>query len=320
MRAITGSIVSSERCPLLEAQHMLRRMCRSADTYLTSSDCLTYIHALDEAIREQIKFVRRLGRQHGAAGHDARGYERPVEGEGERWGGENNRDMVVHLGEPHGSVEEAKVAVAADEKKSKKRKKVDDTHEDKAAGVPSHAPASPEILFEQRRKKEKHPSRELFSVVKQEPDLVVEEDVGTERKKKKEKHSDTQLAIVVKQEPGLVVEEELGSEKKSTKKKEMARVKLEEHMVEMKGQIVSNVVAEQGGVADGEKRRKKKKHSEEEGNSKGVKQEEKMAADSDLDSEKKKKKKKKRGRGDNDDNIQEQGEHKKKKQRKESRE
>ncbi|KAK3159880.1 hypothetical protein QOZ80_1BG0052220 [Eleusine coracana subsp. coracana] len=317
MRAITGSIVSSEHCPLLEAHHMLRRMCRSADTYLSSSDCLTYVYTLDEAIREQIKFVRRLGRQHGAAGHDARGYEGPVEGEGERWGGENNRDMVVHL---HGSVEGAKVAVAADEKKSKKRKKVEDTHEDKAAGVPSHAPASPEILFEQRRKKEKHPSRELFSVVKQEPDLVVEEDVGTERKKKKkEKHSDTQLAIVVKQEPGLVVEEELGSEKKSTKKKEMARVKLEEQMVEVKGQIVSNGVAEQGGVADGEKRRKKKKHSEEEGNSKGVKQEEKLVADCDLDSEKKKKKKK-RGRGDNDDNIQEQGDHKKKKQRKESRE
>ncbi|GJN37732.1 hypothetical protein PR202_gb26718 [Eleusine coracana subsp. coracana] len=136
MRAITGSIVSSERCPLLEAQHMLRRMCRSADTYLTSSDCLTYVVALDGAIREQIKFVRRLGRQHGAAGHDPRGYKGPVEGEGERWGGENNRDKVVLLGGPHGSVEEAKIAVAADEKKSKKRKKEEITHEDKAAPSP----------------------------------------------------------------------------------------------------------------------------------------------------------------------------------------
>jgi hypothetical protein len=130
--------------------------------------------------------------------------------------------------------------------------------------------------------------------VKQEPDLVVEADEGSERRKKERKHSDKEVSSIVKQEPRLVVEEELGSEKKKGKKqKEKGLVKLEDGVLEGNGRILNSDVAEQG-VADGEKRKNKKKHSKEEGDPKGVTQEEKMAIDSVLNSEKKKEKKRTR--------------------------
>lgn len=277
MRAITGAVVSSRPCSLTEAHKFLNDLCSAPDSYLASSDCAAYVLALDDAIREQHRFLRRCGpaqKQQSAADLDADGYQRKRE----RQGGEKDRG-----GGPHGFVEEAKVGFADGEKKSKKRKKVEEPRVDKSVvGIGSHIPASPEILSEQRgTKKGKHSSKELLSIVKQEPDLVLEE--------------------------------ELGSEKKGKNKKEKVRVKLEEDVVEVKGQIVNNGVSDQGGTANREKERKKKKHSEEKGYLKGVKHNDKMSPDSDLNSERKKKDKK-RGRGDDD--VQEHGDHKKKKQRK----
>jgi hypothetical protein len=311
MRAITGAVTSSQPCNLRKAARILSVFSEAAASYLPS-DCTTYVSAAAEAASDHHNFLCGLVTDLGP-----HVFEGLVEGATERQGG--GLDEVL-AGGPHGSIEEAEVAVPADEKKSKKRKKEEEPHDYKAvAGVASHTPASPETISEQRKKKEKHSNKELLSVVKQEPDLVVEEGGGSERKKKKnkkEKHSDKEVASIVKQEPDLFVEEALESEKKGKKKKEKDHVNLEENVVEVKGQIVNNGVVEQG-VADGDNKRKRKHHSKEEGDPNGVKAE-KMASDGDLNSEKKKQKK--RGRGDDDDNVQEQGEHKKKKKKKQRKE
>ncbi|TVU47405.1 hypothetical protein EJB05_07005, partial [Eragrostis curvula] len=302
MRAITGTIVSSDPCSVKMAGAILSRFAESTTSHLPSSDYATYLRTAADAAKEHRRFLRFLAAncQQGAAYLDADGYEGAVEGEREPGGGEENWGAEVPAGGPHISAEEVKVAVAADEKKSKKRKMKEDPHEDKAvAGVAPHA--SVEITSEQRKKKEKHSNKELPSlvIVKQEPDLVVEEELVGERKKKKQKHSHKELTSSVKQEPDLVVEEELGSEKKKgKKKKEKGHVKSEEDVVEVQGQIVNNGVAEQGILDEG-KKRKKKRHSEEKGESKGVKEEEIMSTAIVLYSEKKKKK---RVRVDDDDN------------------
>ncbi|CAO2193264.1 unnamed protein product [Urochloa humidicola] len=180
------------------------------------------------------------------------------------------------------SAAEVEPVIAGGEKKSKKKKNKEDRREGGAgAGVESRIPSSPGTS---REKKEKHPIKEVV--------------------------------ISVKQEPDLVADEELLNEKKSKKKMEKGRVKLEVEegdADEVGGKIVKDGWLHRS-VDGGEKKRKKKKHEEKEVNSKDVKQEEKMVCDGDLDSEKKRKKK--RGRGDNDDNALEQVEHTKKKQRK----
>ncbi|CAL4964639.1 unnamed protein product [Urochloa decumbens] len=280
MRAITGAIVSSKPCSLVKAYRILDFFYNSDASDLLSADCAAYISTATEAIREHEYFRRELrgNQQQGAANLEAHDYEGEMkhqdrERKGDVAGSQSQRDSAAEV-EPD---------VAAGEKKSKKKKnKEDRQHGGAVAGVESHIPTSPEIGREKR--KEKHPIKEIIVNVKQEPDLVVDE--------------------------------ELLSEKKSKKKKEKVRVKLEGEagdVDEVGGKIVKDGGSQQN-VAGGEKKKKKKKHEEEQVNYKDVKQEEKMVCDGDLGSEKKRKKK--RGRGENDDNALEQVEHTKKKQRK----
>ncbi|CAL4950914.1 unnamed protein product [Urochloa decumbens] len=280
MRAITGAIVSSKPCSLVKAFHILDIFYNSDASDLLSADCAAYISTATEAIREHEFFRRELrgNQQQGAANLEAHDYEGEMkhqdrERKGDIAGSQSQRDSAAEV-EPD---------VAAGEKKSKKKKnKEDRLHGGAVAGVESHIPSSPEINREKR---------------------------------KKEKHSVKEVIVNVKQEPDLVADEELLSEKKNKKKKEKVRIKLEEagDVDKVGGKIVKDGGSQQN-VASGEKKRKKKKHEAEEVNYKDVKQEEKMVCDGDLDSEKKRKKK--RGRGDNDDNALEQVEHTKKKQRK----
>ncbi|CAO2174284.1 unnamed protein product [Urochloa humidicola] len=280
MRAITGAIVSSEPCTLKKAYLIIGDFYNSAASDLPSADCAVYLSTVTEAINDQYYYRRRLIRgtqQQGADNIEAHDYE----GEVKHQDRERKEDIASSQSQRNSSAE-VEPDVAAGEKKSKKKKNKEDRQQGGAvAGVESRIPSS---TGTSREKKEKHPIKEII--------------------------------ISVKQEPDMVVDEELLNEKKSKKKKEKGRVKLEVEegdVDEVGGKIVKDGGLHQS-VDGGEKKRKKKKHEEKEPNYKDVKQEEKMVCDGDLDSEKKRKKK--RGRGDNGDNAVEQVEHTKKKQRK----
>ncbi|CAO2204974.1 unnamed protein product [Urochloa humidicola] len=284
MRAITGAIVSSKPCSLTKASRVLDLFYNSAASDLPSADCAAYLSTATEAIRDHELFRSRLrgNQQQGAPNMEAHDYE----GEVKRQDRKRKGDMAAPTGgsqSQRDSAAEVEPDVAAGEKKSRKKKNKEDRQQGGAvAVVESRIPSSP----------------------------------GTGMEKKKEKHPIKEIIVNVKQEPDLVAQEELLSEKKSKKKKEKGRVKLEEEAGdadEVGGKIVKDGGLHQN-VAGGEKKRKKRKHEEEQVNYKDVKQEEKMVCDGDLDSEKKRKKK--RGRGDNDDNALEQVQHTKKKQRK----
>ncbi|KAF8723982.1 hypothetical protein HU200_020986 [Digitaria exilis] len=283
MRAITGAVVSSKPCPLSKAFHILNRFYDTAGSDLPSADCATYLHTTSDATKDLVLFRRglRAYQQQSAANLEAHDYE----GEIEQQDREREGSVAAPTGGSHrDSAAEVELDASAGEKKSKKKKKnKDDRQEGRAvAGGELHIPSLPEIAREKR--KEKHPVKEIIVNVKQEPDLVVEE--------------------------------QLLNEKKSKKKKDKVRVKLEEEereVNEVGGKIANDGGLEQN-VSGGEKKRKKKKHEEALVNSKDVKQEVKMASDGDQDSEKKRKKK--RGRGDNADNALDQVEHTQKKQRK----
>ncbi|OEL15132.1 hypothetical protein BAE44_0023848 [Dichanthelium oligosanthes] len=281
MRAITGAVISSKPCSIAKAGIILCRFYDSAASYLPSADCATYLLTAADATQDLKVFRRglRANQQQGAANLEVHDY---YEGDIKHQDRERKGGMAVPTrGSHRDSCAEVEIDVAAAEKKSKKKNQEDRQEGRAVAGIESHIPSSTGI---------------------------------TGQKRKKEKHSIQEIIVNVKQEPDLVADEELASEKKSKKKKEKHRVKLEEEVrdVNLGLKIVNDDRLGQN-VAGGEKKRKKKKHEEEEVYSKNVKQE-KMSSDGDLDSEKKRKKK--RGRGDNNDNALEQVEQTKKKQRK----
>ncbi|CAN6301611.1 unnamed protein product [Urochloa humidicola] len=183
MRAITGAIVSSEPCALKKAYRIIADFYNSAASDLLSADCAVYLRTVTEAFRDQNYYRRRLLRgtqQQGADNIEAHDYE----GEVKHRDRERKEDIAGSQSQ-RDSAAEVEPDVAAGEKKSKKKKNKEDRQQGGAvAGIESRIPSSPGTS---REKKEKHPIKEIIVGVKQEPDLVVDEELLNEKKSKKKK-------------------------------------------------------------------------------------------------------------------------------------
>jgi hypothetical protein len=287
MRAVTGTILSSQLCPSSKVPRILQRFVVESPSGILSSDAATYLRTAIEAAAELNDFRRDLRslQQRDAVGGESERRRRPapvdegskVEEQDGRW------EPKVEEEDDYGMTAPAPV-----EKKSSKKK---GSREDEEPRGEKRGVASPhqDLQATEKRRKKKEKS------VKEE----IETEYATEEQSRKALGDALQ---------GMVSEEGIDSEKKAKKKKKKhIKQEEEEVMKEVEQKMLHAGVAE-NGLASEEKKRKKRKHTEEEEEVK------KEVVDGDLGSEKKRKKK--RGRDADNANDTELVENAKKKQRK----
>ncbi|XP_051223181.1 uncharacterized protein [Lolium perenne] len=312
MRAVTGTILSSQPCPVAKVSRVLARFVEESPSGLLSSDAATYLRTAIEAAAELNCFRRDLRRLQVGGESERTHRHKPVEEEEARWepkaAEEEDGRWEPKAEEEYGRWEPK---AAAEEEEYGRWEPTAEEDEEYAMTIPA--------AVEKTSSKKKGSREEKRDIAA--PHGDVQSPAGEKRRKKKEKRVkeeiETEYAIEEQGKKalggalqGMVSQEGIDSERKAKKKKKKYMKQEDEEVMgakEAERKMVHVGVAE-NGLAGEEKKRKKTKHAE----VKEVKKE--VVDDGDLGSDKKRKKK--RGRDGDNGNDTELVEHTKKKQRK----